>query len=152
MHIYKLNPTDKNLINQIADWYFQEWAVPKETTIDRLTKQETDDILFHLVLKKDDQVIATGGLHLKVGLIKVHEEFKKYGPWVSMLYCNKNFRNQGIGEFLLKKIEDDANDLSFSKIYLYTNSAERLYERNNWITAARIVYKGKETVVMEKEI
>ena len=152
MQIHQLYSNEVGLITQLADWYFQEWAVSKEITIDRLTKQEADDILFHFVLKKDDQTVATGGLHLKVGLIKIHEEYKKYGPWVSMLYTDKNFRKQGIGEFLLKKIESNAKALGFSKIYLYTNSAERLYSRNNWIAIDRIMYKGKETVIMEKEI
>jgi GNAT superfamily N-acetyltransferase len=152
VEIQNLNPGDRELINQLAEWYFDEWAVPKENTIDRLTKQHADDILLHLVLKEGDRAIGTGGLHLKAGLINVHEEYKKYGPWISMLYTDKNYRCRGIGEFLLKRIESNAKGLGFSKIHLYTNSAERLYKRNGWIAIARITYKGKDTVVMEKEI
>ncbi len=69
-----------------------------------------------------------------------------------MLYTDKNFRNKGIGGLLLKEIENAAKDLGLSKIYLYTNSAERLYRRNQWMTIEKIIYKGKETAIMEKEI
>lgn len=150
--IDRLAPTDSLSIQQLADWYFDEWAVPKETLIVRLTNQSPDDILFHFIARKDNQLVATGGLHLNCGLIKAHEEFKPYSPWVSMVYCDKRFRQQGIGEAMLKAIEERASELGYTKLYLYTNSAERLYLRNQWTTFARLLYKGKDTVVMEKMI
>jgi GNAT superfamily N-acetyltransferase len=149
--IDQLKSTDSIIIHQLADWYFDEWAVPKETIIARLTTQNPDDILFHLIARKDGQLVATGGIHFNVGLVRAHEEFKPYSPWVSMVYCDKRFRNQGIGEFVLKAIEGKALELGYSKLYLYTNSAERLYLRNQWTTFARVLYKGKDTAVMEKE-
>ncbi len=63
MKTCRLNPEDIDLIIQLSEWYFEEWAVPKETTINRLIKQDRGDIIFHLVLKKDEQIIATGGFN-----------------------------------------------------------------------------------------
>lgn len=152
LQIDLLKATDNRAIEHLAEWYFDEWAVPKETLIARLATQHPDDILFHLIARKNDQLVATGGLHLNCGLIKVHEEFKPYSPWVAMVYCDKRFRQQGIGELMLKAIEQKAFERGYSQLYLYTNSAERLYLRNQWTTFARLVYKGKETAVMEKKM
>lgn len=152
LQIDRLEPTDNVSISQLAAWYFDEWAVPKETLIARLTTQSPDDILFHFIARKDNQLVAAGGLHLNCGLIRVHKEFKPFSPWVSMVYCDKHFRNQGIGELVLKAIERKAHELGYAKLYLYTNSAERLYLRNQWTTFARVLYKGKDTAVMEKRI
>ncbi len=99
MEICRLDPSRTDEIIQIADWYLAEWSIPKETSIERFSKQSTDDILFHLLLKKDNQIVATGGLHLQVGLVKVHKEYSKFGPWVSMLFTDSNFRNQDAGSF-----------------------------------------------------
>lgn len=152
----KISMLDKNsvqTIKQLADWYFDEWGVPKETTTQRLCTQSPDDILFHLILQQDNQIIATGGIHLKVGIIKVHEEFKQYSPWVSMIYVDKAFRNLSLGQIILMEIERMAKEeFGFAILYLYTNSAERLYLRNGWTSIHKVMYKEKETVVMKKEI
>lgn len=150
--IQKLNPTDKTLINQIAQWYLSEWAIPIDTTIHRLTNVSNDDVLFQLVLSKNNIPVATGGLYNKVGLLKEHERFQKFKPWVALLYTDTNNRNQGIGQLLLNKIEDAAKETGLKKIYLFTFTAESLYIRADWKDMERVNYRGHDTVVMEKYI
>jgi GNAT superfamily N-acetyltransferase len=103
-----------------------------------------------LVLYKNNQPIATGGLYHNVGILHEHEKFKKLGPWVALLFTEKNYRNQKFGELLLNEIENNSKNLGYNKIYLFTFTAEGLYLRNGWKPLERVIYKGHETVVMKK--
>ena len=51
----RLNSEDNDLIGQLADWYFDEWSIPRINTIGRLANQPNDDVLFQLVLTKDNK-------------------------------------------------------------------------------------------------
>lgn len=148
--IQKLSPTDKILINQIAQWYLSEWAIPIDITIHRLSNPSNDDVLLQLVLSKNNIPAATGGLYNKVGLLKEHERFQKFKPWVALLYTNTNNRNQGLGHLLLNKIEEEAKKTGLKNIYLFTFTAENLYKRAGWKEMERVNYRGNDTVVMKK--
>jgi len=150
--ITRLNSGDKDLIGQIADWYFDEWNIPRTTTINRLANQPNNDVLFQLVLTKDSKPIATGGLYNNVGLLNDHKKFNHFKPWVALLYTDKHSRNQGIGQMLLKEIEGAAKELKVSTIYLYTFTAETLYKRSGWLQIESVSYKGHDTVIMEKKV
>lgn len=150
--ITRLNSEDRDLVGQIADWYFDEWNIPRTTTIDRLANQPNNDVLFQLVLTKDSKPIATGGLYNKVGLLNDHKKFNHFKPWVALLYTEQHNRNQGIGQILLREIEVGAKEMKLSTIYLFTFTAETLYKRAGWAPIERVSYKGHDTVVMEKKI
>lgn len=150
--ILKLTASDQDLIARLADWYWQEWQVPKETTLARLSAHPNDDVLFQLVLTLEGVPAASGGLYRNVGLLKVYPDYKRMGPWVAQVYTDPIFRNQGLGALLLKEIELKGASLGYKELYLYTNSAERLYERNGWVTFDRVMYRDKDTAVMRKRI
>ena len=152
MIIEHLPPSDPDLIKQIADWYFHEWGISTDTTIQRLTNRSNDDVIFQLVVKKDSQTVATGGLYNAVGLLKAYPRFAVFKPWVALLYTDTKNRNQGVGRVLLKQIEEDAKALGYTKIYLFTFTAESLYKRMGWTQVERVDYKGNDTVVMQKEL
>jgi N-acetylglutamate synthase-like GNAT family acetyltransferase len=150
--IERLTPSDKNLISEIAKWYFEEWTIPTATTVHRLATQSKDDVLFQLILNKDNKLIATGGLYNNVGLLQEHVKFKKFKPWVALLFTEKENRNQGMGRILLTEIEAAAKEMGLNKIYLFTFTAEALYQRSGWTQLERVNYKGHDTVIMAKAI
>ena len=129
IQIRKINTTDKDFINLAAAWYLEEWSIPIERTIQRLSTQVKDDVLFQLGLYKNGKPIATGGLYNNVGLLHEHGKFTKFGPWIALLYTEPDSRNQGCGQILLQEIEKVSKEISLTKIYLYTFTAEHLYLR-----------------------
>jgi len=149
---HKVQSNNNGLIELIANWYFTEWDIPIENTLKRLENTPNNDVIFQLILSRDDEPIATGGLYNKVGLLNDHPKFKKFGPWVALLYTIKNNRNLGFGKKLLYKIEEISKGMGLNRIYLHTFTAERLYLKNNWKPIERVAYKGHVTVVMKKEI
>ena len=138
---YKVQSTDEKLIDLISNWYLDEWNIPFENTYQRLANIQNDDVIFQLILSKNQEPIATGGLYKRIGLLNVHPKFKKFEPWLALLYTIKNKRNLGFGEKLLQKIEDISKELGFKIIYLHTFTAERLYLRNNWKPLKELLIK-----------
>ncbi|HYG52878.1 MAG TPA: GNAT family N-acetyltransferase [Flavobacteriales bacterium] len=148
----KLTGSEIAVIQQISQWIFDEWGSPHERTIKRLTELDPTDIIFHFAMKLDGELIGCGGLHINVGLFREHERFMIQGPWVSVLYTDKLYRGKGYGKLLLDAVEQEARKLGFTRLYLYTSSAESLYSRNGWKTTERLMYRGQENAVMVKEI
>jgi GNAT superfamily N-acetyltransferase len=148
----KVQSDNVDVIELIANWYLKEWSIPIERTHQRLTNTPNNDVIFQLILLKDCEPIATGGLYNKVGLLNVYPKLRKFHPWFALLYTDHKYRNRGYGNKLLKKIEEISKAMGYNVIYLHTFSAERLYLKNNWEPFDKIPYKGKVTVVMKKKI
>jgi len=147
-----LKPTDKNFIDTIAEWYFLEWNMPIESTIQRLSDLPNQDTIFHLIVTLEDKLIATGGLRNNVNILKVYSEFEKYKPWVASLYTQKEYRNAGLGQILLKSVEQTAKGIGLEQIYLYTFSAEGFYLKRGWTEIHTVDYRNQDTIVMHKSI
>lgn len=150
--IGKLDAGDRKLILKIAGWYYKEWNTPVEKTVRRLSSQPDEDTLFQLVLTFNGEAVAAGGLCNEVTIYSEYDRFRKYSPWVALLYTHRDYRNRGFGRILLEEIERRAKDLHLSKIYLYSFTAVSLYKRCGWIVMDRVMYKGHETAVMEKHL
>lgn len=150
--IKQLDSTNKKLINKIANWYFNEWDTPIEKTVSRLLNQPNDDVLIHIVLFLNGEAIGSGGICTKVNLLSTHERFRQFNPWIALVYTEEKYRSRGFGKMLMDQLDNHAREIGLSKIYLYTATAESLYKRCGWTEIERIIYKGQDTVVMEKEI
>lgn len=150
IRISKLESTDEELILKIANWYFHEWVTPIEKTIARLSRLPNYDDLVQFVLWVNNESVASGALCNKVNLYTEHDRFMVHKPWVGFLFTEELHRGKGYGKLLLDELEKFSIDAGYSKIYLYTATAEALYTRCGWTAMERIKYKGQDTVVMEK--
>lgn len=97
-------------------------------------------------------MITTGGLCHQVNILNVYPEFKNLGPWVALMYTNKEHRNKGLGKRLLGEIERYAHECGLTTIYLYSFTAVELYKRSGWESITTVRYKDHDTVIMKKEI
>lgn len=147
-----VKPGDTELIGQIAAWYLDEWHIPEQNTIDRLTNMPEDGIPFHIVLKVNGVPVCTGGLHHDVGLVRIEPRFAPLGPWVALIYTVPAFRGQGLGAKMCTLVEEHARSLGLTELFLYTATAEKLYARLGWIAGERLIYRELDTVVMWKQL
>jgi len=143
---------DKILIELIAGWYLREWKMPVEVTIQRLLNFKPDEIPFQMIMATDDAPVATGGLYNHVGLLDREPRFKIYGPWLALVYTTEENRNMGYGTLLCQKIQDISKSMGLKEIYLYTNTAEKLYKRLGWSAFERVTIQDRDIVVMKIEL
>ena len=147
-----VKPDDTELISLIAAMYLEEWHIPEQHTIDRLTSMPENGIPFHIVLKVNGIPVCTGGLHHDVGLVRIEPRFEAFGPWVALVYTAPEFRGQGLGAKICTLVENHAQSLGLQTLYLYTATAEKLYARLGWVAGERLIYRELETVVMRKRL
>ena len=73
-------------------------------------------------------------------------------PWLAGVYVLPIYRGQGIGTALIHHSENQAAQMGIPRLYLYTPSVERFYERLGWSTIERELYVGQAVAIMAKEL
>lgn len=152
IHYHRITPQDRSMLQQIAAWYEAEWNMEPATTVARIADFPVAGIPFHLFMTADGVPVATGGLAHHVSLMNEEPRLKMYGPWLALVHTAPEHQNKGYGSLLCQKIEEMVKELGVKEYYLFTYTAEKLYTKLGWQVMERFVARGKNMVVMKKQI
>ncbi|MEP6949814.1 MAG: hypothetical protein ABI863_11090 [Ginsengibacter sp.] len=147
-----VQPGDNTIIQFIADRYLSEWNIPKDKTIERLQSFTGNDFQFQVLMTLDSIPIATGGLYNHVGLLDKEPRFRIYENWLALVYAIPGMRHRGFGALICAYINDYSKTLGVKEMYLYTDTAERLYTRLGWNQLERLSLGERNIVVMKKDL
>lgn len=147
-----VQPNDTATFQLIADWYLSEWKIPVDKTIQKLQTVTTDASQFQILMSLDGIPISTGGLYNHVGLLDKEPRLKVYKNWLALVYTIPGKRHQGFGKLICKHIQDHSKNLGIDTMYLFTDTAERLYKRLGWTEMERLSMGNRNVVVMNKEL
>jgi GNAT superfamily N-acetyltransferase len=91
-----------------------------------------------------------------VSICKTDIVGSKYGPWISDLWVDKNYRNYGISKILLDNILYCANkNLGMDEIYLWVDIKNdfvvKLYEKYGFTIIEKTVYCERDIYIMLKK-
>lgn len=141
-------------IPQIATWYFNEWGHKEpdnsvQRTCERLNvKLNKDQAPIPIVAIKGGKLIGTAQLKICEMDIYPNREF-----WLGGVYVDATARKQGVGELLVKRIEEISKQLGVKELFLQTmNLTGGLYARLGWVPAEQVLYKDIQVLVMHKEL
>lgn len=148
----KLEPGDMEIFNMLAGWFREEWKIPEEICIQNLQQVCADPEQLHVLMYLNGQPVSTGGLYHRVGLPNKEPRFRIYRNWLALIYTIPEYRGKGLGAGVCKYIEEQALEMGVKNLYLYTDTAERLYARLGWLVMERLQIDGRNLVVMEKAI
>ena len=73
-------------------------------------------------------------------------------PWLAGLYVDPMYRMHGVGQMLVRAIEDEARLRGHDRLYLYTGSAIGYYQRQGWTEEDRFDWKGIPTTMMVRHL
>ena len=141
-------------LDALASWSFTEWGhyFPNETLMDVVHDYQNylakDQIPFAIVAHKDHQAIGTACIFNNDSL----PGFDHLTPWLGAVYVIEEYRRQGIGQTLVGRIVDEAKRLGNSKIYLWTGSEARWYQKQGWGLIAATMFFNQHIDVMELDI
>lgn len=147
-----VNKDDNKIIDLIAECYFLEWNIPKQTTIKKIKSFSADSKQFQILMTLDNMPVATGGLYNHVGLLDRKPKFRIYKNWLALVYTIPEQRQKGYGALICKYIQEHSKKIGFEKLYLFTDTAERLYNRLGWTELERLQLGNRNVVVMEKNL
>jgi GNAT superfamily N-acetyltransferase len=99
------------------------------------------------VLLVDDEPVGTAS-------ITAHdlEERPDLTPWLAGVFVVPEARGQGYAGQLVAAVEEEARRASISTLWLYTNTAERIYARVGWRTVETILHDGKPHALMRRDL
>ena len=76
-----------------------------------------------------------------------------FNPWVGNLYVAEDFRNQGVGNYLLEMALVKLKELKYEKAYIWTDASnEDYYTRRLWTAVAGSELGERRILVFEKTL
>jgi predicted N-acetyltransferase YhbS len=93
-----------------------------------------------------------GGIVGTASLIFDDLEGDPRNPWLASVFVPPEQRGQGIASALVRTVEAAARRIGYSRLYLFTTSAARLYAGLGWRALERRDYRGEHIQVMDKTL
>ena len=127
VNIEKLSIKDHKSVKIVANMMYEWWGKSSYISLElmeEIIKSYCKNEIFPIVLiaKYDDEIVGT------VSLLANDTQLRQdLFPIISSLYVKENYRNQGIGTQLMKKMID-LSKKNFDKLYLMTR-IEGYYEK-----------------------
>lgn len=145
----------RDAIPQLARWSYGEWRVVYEqlgmTFDDGVAayhlRAQTDALPLGVVALADGAVIGTGAL--KADDLPPRSQLT---PWLGGIFVAPEHRNCGVARAIVERLADEARRLNLPRLYLWTNSAARLYAKLGWQEQERLEYCGSAITVMVREL
>lgn len=141
-----------HLADELARWSWNEWRAIYEERGQMFEhalknyreRTNTDCLPLALVALHGADLIGT--VSLKFNDLDTRPDLD---PWLGGVYVLPNWRGRGVASLLMQRAVDVAAKLDLTKLYLWTSSAEGLYEKLGWQVVERSEYCGKQIVVMK---
>jgi GNAT superfamily N-acetyltransferase len=141
-----------DLVEVTVRWRWNEWLRNKEPFEDAFKRARQATALRlkipqSFVLLVDDEPVGTAS-------ITAHdlEERPDLTPWLAGVFVVPKARGQGYAGQLVAAVEEEARRASISTLWLYTNTAERIYARVGWRTVKTILHDGTPHALMRRDL
>ena len=142
-----------DLAAQVAAWGFAEWGHlnPGQTLAQRTIriqgKMNVDRVPIAFVALDDD-----GGIVGTASLIFDDLEGDPRNPWLASVYVPPEHRKKGVASALVQTVEDAARRLGYTRLYLFTSTAPKLYADLGWRPLEQRDYRGDHIQIMDKTL
>jgi GNAT superfamily N-acetyltransferase len=142
-----------DLVPLIGRWHWTEFgrwspgSSPESWTSRLARGSRRNGIPTTFVAFVDEEPVGSA-LLLEHNMITHHD----LTPWLAGLYVLPAYRGQGIGTALVHHSEEQSARMEILRLYLYTPSENRFYERLGWSTISRELYVGQAVAIMAKDL
>jgi N-acetylglutamate synthase-like GNAT family acetyltransferase len=133
----------------LAEWQHGEWGHirPGDTVEARMARLQgwigRDCIPLTVV------ALAHGKVHGSASLIQHDVDTRlELTPWLAGVFVAPEYRRQGIGAQLVRRIMAEASTLNVSILYLYTVHSEAFYSCLGWSLFEHTAYREQQIAIM----
>jgi len=136
-------------IPTLAKWHFKEWGHLRpgdfvERRIICLTEASRHQEIPTVVIAFEDDRLL-GAAMLVANDMTTRPDLK---PWIAGVFVASEQRGLGIGAALVQHVINEAKALQQPRLYLYTFSTEKYYQKLGWELVERTNYLGSEVTIM----
>ncbi len=142
-----------DLVPLIARWRWEAFARDEGRGFEQVLEsaQRTAAVACRipqtLVLLVDGEPVGTASL-----TEQDLEERPDLTPWLASVFVVPHARGRGYAGRLVVAVEAQARAGSIATLWLYTNTAERIYARLGWRTAETVQHDGKPVALMRRDL
>ena len=115
----------------VAYWNYREWHVGKQSLDEIIVRyqgrMQADAVPTALIAIED--TMPVGSVSIKYDDLPQRPDLN---PWLASLIVTADYRGRGIGSMLLKAAEATAAAAGVKRLYLFTHTANALYEGAGW--------------------
>ena len=152
MRIVRIEEVQEH-VETIAKWLYDEWG--QHTPNGSISRAEKDlrtmpdarGLPVSFIAVDDNAAVGIARL-----IANDMETRKDIFPWLASVFVPVQYRGRRIGSQLCGRVDNEAHRLGFPCIYLFTPDRERFYSRQGWAVAERATYRGKDIVIMKKNL
>lgn len=141
------------LIPLVAEWQDSQWGMlPGSRTMAERTVRlqehlQRGAIPTTFVAWVDGQPVGTAGL-----VANDMEPLPEWIPWLASVFVLSGQRRKGIGTLLIERVAEEALNLGYPRLYLYTQDQMRLYQSLGWQISHIRFYRGHDMTVMTRDL
>ena len=141
------------LVPIIAHWHHEEWGYfnPDDSVEKRIANLQT-----HLGRKQIPTtfVSLSGGILLGSASLVAHDMDTRMdlSPWLASIYVLPEHRRREIGTALVRRVIEEAVEVSVETLYLFTPDREGFFASLGWSVVERTEYREEKVVIMALHI
>ncbi len=120
----------------VLRWYSTEWGDWSDGVGNSIINNIGDIELF-VVVSPDDSLVGVAGF-----AVSDLPTRKDLSPWLVGVYVSPEFRNLGVASMLERHVVSHAKSQGVKKLWLFTEFARRLYEKNGWVFVEDVNYNN----------
>lgn len=140
----------RECIPQLAKWHHGQWSSlnPGETLAGRIGRLEVQAANQEMPATwvAFDGTKLVGSASLVPSDMEIRPDFE---PWLASVFVNPETRSRGIGSQLVEYIMQQARELEFEQLYLFTPDRQTFYQRLGWSLRETVTYHEMLVKLME---
>ena len=140
-----------------AAWAYGRWGVQKKdgsleraiSIFEEGMQKDTIPLTLVAINLATDLPVAMGSLWIKDG-----NEWSEKTPWIASIYTLYRYRGLGLAKHIIKRLEAEAINIGFQKVYLQSGSAANFYRNLGYeeieTIKTNVTASGTETLFIKK--
>jgi GNAT superfamily N-acetyltransferase len=145
-----------DLIDAVARWQFGEWGhmEPGDSLEERITylgRQVANPgrIPTTFVALDDDEPIGSASVvEQDMDISRASPAQRDLTPWLASVYVRPEARGRGVAMALVRRVMAFVAALRVTRLYLFTEGAQGLYEKIGWQVIGTDHYAGVDITIM----
>jgi N-acetylglutamate synthase-like GNAT family acetyltransferase len=135
---------------EVARWIEDEWRqLPIHDYLGAVERGEEWSMPFPRVLIAEQGGVVIGTASILAGDMETRPELD---PWLGCVYVRPEWRGQGIGAQLTKRVEMLAESLGIRTLHLFTSDRAGMYRKLGWSMVEETEYDNERVAIMRKAV